>query len=89
MSLPHYSNRQLRPGRMAGVRLAHYSEIPYQVHLVLLLQRPLLTSLKCSVIFSYTLQLSIHTVAFAIAGRAGPDELSVAGFSLMLAFVTG
>jgi MATE family multidrug resistance protein len=41
------------------------------------------------VILSYTLQNSIQTVSVVIAGRLGPDELSVAAFSLMLAFVTG
>lgn len=41
------------------------------------------------VILSYTLQNSIQTVSVIIAGRLGPDELSVAAFSLMLAFVTG
>ncbi|KAJ7282001.1 MATE efflux family protein [Mycena rebaudengoi] len=41
------------------------------------------------VILSYILQNSIQTVSIVIAGRLGPDELSVAAFSLMLAFVTG
>ncbi|KAJ7173576.1 MATE efflux family protein [Mycena filopes] len=41
------------------------------------------------VILSYILQNSIQTVSVLIAGRLGPDELSVAAFSLMLAFVTG
>ncbi|KAI0253650.1 MATE efflux family protein [Lactifluus subvellereus] len=38
------------------------------------------------VIFSYTLQHSIHATAIVIAGRLGPKELTLAGFSLMLAF---
>ena len=42
-----------------------------------------------SVILSYTLQNSVQTVSIAIVGRIGPDELSAAAFSLMLAFVTG
>ncbi|KAH9053937.1 MOP flippase [Lactarius vividus] len=41
------------------------------------------------VIFSYILQNSIQTVSVVIVGRLGPAELSVAAFSLMLAFVTG
>jgi len=41
------------------------------------------------VIFSYILQNSIQTVSIIIVGRLGPTELSVAAFSLMLAFVTG
>lgn len=41
------------------------------------------------VIFSYILQNSIQTVSIVIVGRLGPTELSVAAFSLMLAFVTG
>ncbi|KAI9452378.1 MOP flippase [Lactarius psammicola] len=41
------------------------------------------------VIFSYILQNSIQTVSVVIVGRLGPTELSVAAFSLMLAFVTG
>jgi hypothetical protein len=42
-----------------------------------------------SVIFSYILQNSIQTVSIVIVGRLGATELSVAAFSLMLAFVTG
>ena len=41
------------------------------------------------VILSYILQNSIQTVSIVIVGRLGPHELSVAAFSLMLAFVTG
>ncbi|KAJ7746753.1 MOP flippase [Mycena maculata] len=41
------------------------------------------------VILSYILQNSIQTTSILIAGRLGPDELSVSAFSLMLAFVTG
>ena len=41
------------------------------------------------VILSYTLQNSVQTVSVVIVGRLGPDELSAAAFSLMLAFVTG
>lgn len=44
---------------------------------------------KPPVIFSYTLQHSIHAIAIVIAGHLGPNELTLAGFSLMLAFVTG
>ncbi|TFK69093.1 MOP flippase [Pluteus cervinus] len=38
------------------------------------------------VILSYILQNSIQTTSVVIAGRLGPDELSVAAFSMMLAF---
>ncbi|KAK7440378.1 ethionine resistance protein [Stygiomarasmius scandens] len=38
------------------------------------------------VILSYILQNSIQTVSVVIVGRLGPDELSIAAFSLMLAF---
>ncbi|KIK65104.1 hypothetical protein GYMLUDRAFT_240421 [Collybiopsis luxurians FD-317 M1] len=41
------------------------------------------------VILSYTLQNSIQTISIVVTGRLGPHELSVAAFSLMLAFVTG
>jgi multidrug resistance protein, MATE family len=41
------------------------------------------------VILSYVLQNSVQTISILIAGRLGPDELSAAAFSLMLAFVTG
>ncbi|EIN06499.1 MATE efflux family protein [Punctularia strigosozonata HHB-11173 SS5] len=41
------------------------------------------------VILSYTLQNSIQTICILITGRLGPDELSAAAFSSMLAFVTG
>ncbi|EJD02298.1 MOP flippase [Fomitiporia mediterranea MF3/22] len=41
------------------------------------------------VILSYILQNSIQTVAVLVAGRLGPNELSAAAFSYMLAFVTG
>ncbi|KAF8815439.1 MOP flippase [Phlegmacium glaucopus] len=41
------------------------------------------------VILSYILQNSVQTVSIVVAGRLGPHELSVAAFSLMLAFVTG
>ncbi|KAJ7600375.1 MOP flippase [Mycena floridula] len=41
------------------------------------------------VILSYILQNSIQTVSILIAGRLGPEELSVAAMALMLAFVTG
>ena len=42
-----------------------------------------------SVILSYILQNSIQTIAVLIVGRLGPEELSAAAFSYMLAFVTG
>ncbi|KAI0050778.1 MATE efflux family protein [Auriscalpium vulgare] len=50
--------------------------------------REILALFKSSipVIFSYILQNSIQTVAVLVVGRLGPDELSVAAFSLMLAF---
>ncbi|KAF8888113.1 MOP flippase [Infundibulicybe gibba] len=38
------------------------------------------------VILSYILQNSIQTISILITGRLGPEELSVAAFSLMLAF---
>lgn len=41
------------------------------------------------VIVSYILQNSTQTFAILVAGRLGPHELSVAAFSLMLAWVTG
>ncbi|KAL0577233.1 ethionine resistance protein [Marasmius crinis-equi] len=41
------------------------------------------------VILSYILQNSIQTVSVVIAGRLGAHELSVAAFSVMLAFVSG
>ncbi|EPQ52991.1 MOP flippase [Gloeophyllum trabeum ATCC 11539] len=41
------------------------------------------------VILSYILQNSIQTASILIAGRLGPNELSIAAFSSMLAFVTG
>ena len=42
-----------------------------------------------TVILSYILQNSVQTVSIVVAGRLGPHELSVAAFSLMLAYVTG
>lgn len=41
------------------------------------------------VILSYILQNSIQTVSIVITGRLGPEELSAAAFSMMLAYVTG
>ncbi|KAJ4481213.1 MOP flippase [Lentinula aciculospora] len=41
------------------------------------------------IILSYILQNSIQTISIIVTGRLGPHELSVAAFSLMLAFVTG
>ncbi|KIJ65467.1 hypothetical protein HYDPIDRAFT_187260 [Hydnomerulius pinastri MD-312] len=41
------------------------------------------------VILSYILQNSIQTVSILVTGRLGPEELSAAAFSMMLAFVTG
>ncbi|KAL1718056.1 mate-domain-containing protein [Schizophyllum commune] len=41
------------------------------------------------VILSYVLQNSLQTISVLIVGRLGPEELSAAAFSLMLAFVTG
>jgi hypothetical protein len=46
--------------------------------IIFVLQRPWLTLLIHSVIFSYTLQNSIQAIAVVIAGRLGPDELFVA-----------
>ncbi|KAJ7708710.1 MOP flippase [Mycena rosella] len=40
----------------------------------------------CAVILSYVFLNSIQTGSVLIAGRLGPDELSVAAFALMLAF---
>lgn len=48
-----------------------------------------LNLLVTTVILSYILQNSIQTVAILVAGRLGPDALSAAAFSYMLAFVTG
>ncbi|KAG1860551.1 MATE efflux family protein [Suillus tomentosus] len=41
------------------------------------------------VILSYILQNSIQTVSIVVTGRLGPEELSAAAFSMMLAHVTG
>ncbi|KAI0769826.1 MATE efflux family protein [Fomes fomentarius] len=41
------------------------------------------------IILSYVLQNSINTVSVLVVGRLGPDELSTAAFSLMLAMVLG
>ncbi|KAL4265736.1 multi antimicrobial extrusion (MATE) family protein [Pleurotus pulmonarius] len=41
------------------------------------------------VILSYILQNSIQSTSILIVGRLGPEELSIAAFSLMLAFLTG
>jgi MATE family multidrug resistance protein len=41
------------------------------------------------VILSYVLQNSVQTTAIVVTGRLGPEELSAAAFSMMLAFVTG
>ncbi|KAI0923316.1 hypothetical protein AcV5_007385 [Taiwanofungus camphoratus] len=51
---------------------------------------PLFSSLlvdSVPVILSYVLQNSIQTVSVLVTGRLGPDELSAAAFSLMLAMV--
>ena len=45
--------------------------------------------LEITVILSYALQNSIQTSSILVVGRLGPDELSAAAFSLMLAMVTG
>ncbi|KZT30058.1 MATE efflux family protein [Neolentinus lepideus HHB14362 ss-1] len=50
--------------------------------------RALLTD-SVPVILSYILQNSIQTASVLIAGHLGPNELSIAAFSSMLAFVTG
>lgn len=41
------------------------------------------------VTLSYILQNSTQTVSIIVTGRLGPEELSAAAFSMMLAFVTG
>lgn len=41
------------------------------------------------VTLSYILQNSTQTVSILVTGRLGPEELSAAAFSMMLAFVTG
>jgi hypothetical protein len=41
------------------------------------------------VIFSYILQNSIQAASISVVARLGSGQLSVAAFSLMLAFVTG
>lgn len=41
------------------------------------------------VTLSYVLQNSTQTVSIIVTGRLGPEELSAAAFSMMLAFVTG
>ena len=41
------------------------------------------------VVLSYILQNSIQTVSIVVVGRLGSHQLSVAAFSLMLAFVSG
>lgn len=50
---------------------------------------PLFSHDIISVILSYVLQNSINTVSVLVVGRLGPDELSTAAFSLMLAMVLG
>ena len=51
---------------------------------------PLLTqSNNAPVILSYILQNSIQTAAIVVTGRLGPEQLSAAAFSMMLAYVTG
>ncbi|EIW75122.1 MATE efflux family protein [Coniophora puteana RWD-64-598 SS2] len=52
----------------------------------------LLTSLAVDsipVILSYILQNSVQTTSVLITGKLGPEELSAAAFSVMLAYVTG
>jgi len=46
-------------------------------------------NLESLVIFSYVLQNSIQAVSISIVAQLGSNQLSVAAFSLMLAFVTG
>jgi MATE family multidrug resistance protein len=65
---------------------------PHQVHLEQLCFKSLrdgqLTRFY-AVILSYVLQNGIQSASILIAGWLGPDELSAAAFSMMLAFVTG
>ncbi|KAJ7623576.1 MATE efflux family protein [Roridomyces roridus] len=78
------SRRLAQDGGLAGDQVAHERLDPKPTYLFWSL-------LKASfpVIVSYILQNSIQTTSVLIAGRLGPDELSVSAFSLMLAFVTG
>lgn len=47
-----------------------------------------LASTSMPVSLSYALQNSLQTCSVLVAGRLGPDELSTAAFSYMLAMVT-
>lgn len=67
------------------------SSTPSQVRLFVahLVISPEYNATHLPVILSYVLQNSIQTVSVLVAGRLGPDELSAAAFSLMLAMVLG
>ena len=66
-----------------------YESVPGKFICTVQLLNSYQTKPNSTVILSYILQNSIQTVSIAVAGRLGPHELSVAAFSLMLAFVTG
>lgn len=66
-----------------------YESVPGKFICTVQLLNSYQTKPNSPVILSYILQNSIQTVSIAVAGRLGPHELSVAAFSLMLAFVTG
>jgi hypothetical protein len=93
------SKRQLRPDCMAYARSLVSSGVRCQVRSSFLVRIPIihhpsyhpLTSvgLGTLVIFSYILQNSIPAVSTSVVARLGSDQLSVAAFSLMLAYVTG
>ncbi|KAF8909267.1 MOP flippase [Gymnopilus junonius] len=103
MSDPPYSPRERTP-LLANIPALEYSptiiEATSSSSSTTLLEHPdpegvirqLFASLlwdSIPVILSYILQNSIQTASIVIVGRLGPNELSVAAFSLMLAFVTG
>jgi hypothetical protein len=82
--------RQLRPGRVACARSRTSRGTRSRVrHSLVLVLTPFVNTNSISVIFSYVLQNSIQTVSVAIVSQLGSSQLSVAAFSLMLAFVTG
>jgi MATE family multidrug resistance protein len=64
-----------------------YDSVPGKLFFYVLISTFLI--IYVTVILSYVLQNSVQTVSIVVAGRLGPHELSVAAFSLMLAFVTG
>jgi len=77
---------QLLPAESAASRLLEPA-VPPRLHGL----REIATLIRNAVpvIFSYVLQNSIQAVSISIVAQLGSNQLSVAAFSLMLAFVTG